>query len=1100
MMERHLLSQRRGVLIVAVLLSIQALNGLEVQAQTTGTIYGDISDPTGAAITGATVTATNLQTNLRRSTTTGSGGSYTFTLLPVGRYRISVEAAGFKSGRAEVDLQVETNLRVDFKLEVGQLTEEVLVSSGAPLVDTVSTTLGKVVEERRIVDLPLNGRNFLQLGVLQAGVTPPIPGIDVVGSGTNNTPGGTRFNFSVNGMRITSNNHLLDGVNNVEPVTGSAMIVPAPDALQEFRILTSNYGAEYGRAGGSIVTVLTKSGTNGFHGSVYEFFRNDVFDARNFFAPEVPALKQNQFGATIGGPIIKDRTFFFGGYEGFRQRKGIPVSAPVPSLAVRRGDFSQEAIKPIDPLTRQLFPGNIIPQERIDPIARRVLQLWPEPNLGTNIWTSAPSGANDRDQFMARLDHSFLGGRNRFTGRYLFDEGSQLIPLGHFASNAAPNIQVPGFSNEDSNRFQNLMLADTHIISSRIINEFRFSYQRANVATGKPVNQVDPATLGFTFPKVTSINVAPSIAVSGITGVGPPIFGRRLYNFFEFADDVAITAGKHSLKFGTDIRHTRLYTLYTSLAHGTFTFNGLATANFAIGNPGNPQADLLLGLPFLFLQAAGKEDKTLRQTAYYFFSQDDFRVSRRLTLNLGLRYELLPGFTERDHLLLTFIPGRQSVISPTLPNGLLHNGDPGVPDTLFPTEKKNFAPRLGLAWDPLGDGKTSVRAGYGIFYDESALVQTYNVFQAPDFQPIAVRILPGILSPGSFADPFGGNSPFRPPLQLPVQVGPGTTNTWIAADTRPAYIQHWNLTLQRQVTSSLAVEVAYVGNKGTRLQGNIDINQPVFTPDATTGNINARRPFSQFGSALQVTPVFNSNYHGLQTTVTQRLSRGLSFQASYTWSKAIDEVTAPTAFFLIPGQTSRIQDVRNLKLDRGLSAFDLRHRFVMSYIYELPFFKQSTGLAHHVLGGWKFSGITSLQSGHPFTVTDSSDPNRDMDTVADRTNLLRDPNLPSDQRTVQRWFDTTAFRRFTTAQAPTLGNAGRNIVISDGIINFDIGLAKDFRVTEETRFEFRWEVFNLFNHPNFGTPVNDFNSPSFGRVFNTSTPERIMQFGLKVLF
>ncbi len=1088
MINTDLFLNRRHCLVVIAFMLI-ALAAFQVRAQTTGTMYGTVSDPNGAAVAGATVSVINEERKLTRTATTGTDGLYNFTVLPVGRYSITVEASGFRPyERKDIDLQVQTNVRVDFPMELGDVTERVVVTAETLQVDAGSSTLGKVVEEKRIVDLPLSGRNFLELGPLQAGVTPSMPGIDAVGSGTNNTPGGTRFNFIVNGMRISSNNHLLDGVNNVEPVTGSAMIVPSPDALHEFRILTNSYGAEFGRAGGSIVTVLTKSGTRNFHGSVYEFLRNDVFDARNFFAPAVPALKQHQFGGTIGGPVIRDKTYFFFSYEGFRQVKGIPVSAPVPSMLVRQGNFSQEANQPIDPFTGQPFPNGIIPPQRINPISNNILntlKLWPEPNVGTNIWSAAPSGSNDRDQFMIRLDHTMMGGKNTLTGRYLFDEGVRFVPVGHFASNSAPNIQVPGFSNEEANRFQSLMLGDTHIFSPRLINEFRLSYQRANVAAGRPVDQVDPATLGFTFPRISSIDVAPVIAVSGVTGLGPPIFSKRVTNFYQLVDNVSFNTARHQLKFGGEIRHTRLTSLFTSLGNASFTFNGLAT--------GNALADFLLGFPFLYLQAAGKEDKALRQTAYYFYVQDDFRATKNLTLNLGLRYELSPGYTEQDNLLLTFIPGARSTLSPTLPTGLVHSGDPGVPRTLFPTDKNNFAPRVGLAWDPFGNGRSSVRAAYGIFYDESGLIQTYNVYQAPDYQPIAVLIFPP-----SFADPFVGNSPFTPPLTFPVPVGPGTTATWIAPDMKPAYIQHWNLTLQHQLTPSLAAEIAYVGNKGTRLQGNVDINQPALTANATPFNVTQRRPLPQLGSTFQVSSIFNSNYHGLQTTLTQRLNRGLSFQAAYTWSKALDDTTSPTAFFLIPGQNAgRAQDNRNLGSERGPSAFDLRHRFVLSYIYELPFFRNSTGFAKHALADWRVTGIVSLQSGHPFTIMDTRDPNVDQVQENDRADLLRDPNLPSGQRTPERWFDTTAFRRLVP---PNQGNAGRNILITDGIQNFDIGVAKDFRFGEQRRLEFRWEVFNLFNHANFGVPVNDLNSQFFGRVLNTSTTERIMQFGLKFLF
>lgn len=1089
MKRRFLVSRGKVVLIASVVLILLALGGGRVRAQTTGTIYGTITDPAGASIHEATVSATNLQTNLTRTTKTAADGSYSFARLPVGRYTVSVEIQGFKTSQQVVDLDVESNLRVDFRLEVGAIAEQVSITGEAPQVDTVSTTLGKVVEERRIVDLPLNGRNFLQLGVLQAGVTPPPAGIIITGNGANEIPGGPSVNFSVNGMRVTSNNHLLDGVNNVEPLSGAAMIVPSPDTLQEFRILTNAYSAEYGRSGASVVTVLTKTGSNRLHGSVYEFLRNDALDARNFFTPQVPALKQNQFGFSVGGPILKDRTFFFGGYEGFRQRRGFPSRTTVPSLRVRRGDFTEEPIKPIDPVTMQRFPGDIIPPERIDPVTRRLLPLWPEPNIGSNVWAGAPTGSNDRDQFIARVDHAFRGGKNNLTGRYLFDAGTLIRPVGsNVGGSTNPIVEIPGLDSQDTNRFQNLLVADTHVFSARLINEFRFSYQRARVIGGIPIETRKPSDLGFTFPVTSSFSSYPSISLPGIGSIGYDNIVRRVYNFFQVAENFVVSSGKHNLKFGADVRHTRLGSIFPSRAFGAFNFN----------NPGvvaSPLGALLLGRPSFFLQAGGKEDKTLKQTVYYFYGQDEIRLSRKVTLNLGLRYELVPGFTERDNAQVTFRAGQKSTVGPTLPVGLLRPGDADVPRTLFPIDKNNFAPRLGIAWDPLGDGKTSIRASYGLFYDESALVQSFHVQQPPDLQPL-LTTFPPLLA--SFADPWGGNSPFRPPLQFPFNVTGRVTAVWIDADLKLAYIQHWNLTVQRQLTSSLAIEVAYVGNKGTKLQGNIDINQPVWMPGATTANANNRRPFAGLSSAFQVSSAFNSNYHGLQVTATQRLSRGLSFQASYTWSKAIDDTSLPTSFFTIPGQPRRAQDSRNLRAERGLSGFDLRHRFVLSHIYEFPFFQKYGGVVTFLLGGWRLSGILSLQSGYPFTVVDSANPSLDnTSTAGDRPDLLRNPNLPSSQRTPDRWFDTGAFRRFV---APNWGTAGRNIVFTDGISNYDMGLSKAFKVTEDKQFEFRWEVFNLFNHPNFGAPVNDFNSPTFGRVFSTSTRERLMQFALKFLF
>ncbi len=1076
---------RLGHSLFTILLfgALLAFAVVDATAQTTGTIYGTVTDTAGAAVSGAAVTVRNLDTNLNRSATTGDTGAYAVTLLPVGPYSVAVEAPGFRLFiRERLELEVNANLRVDGLLEVGEVTERVVVTAELNQVETASSTLGKVVEERRIVELPLNGRNFLQLGVLQSGVVPPPANINMLGSGTNSTPGGTSFNFSVNGQRLTSNNHLMDGVNNVEPFSGAAMVVPSPDSLKEFRILTNAYTAEFGRAGGSIVTVITKGGSNSFHGSVYEFLRNDVFDARNFFSPEVPALKQHQFGGTLGGRIIRDRTFFFGSFEGFRQNKGLPTSTNVPSLLVRQGNFSQEAVKPIDPLTGQRFPNDIIPPQRIDPVARNVLNLYPVPNTGTNRWSGAPVAKNDREQVVVRIDHAF-GEKNTIAGRYILDQGSLISPGGSNVLNLGV-VSVPGFALETANRFQNLMISDTHVFSQRTVNDFRFSYQRAFLTNETPIVTQDPAAIGFTYPTAVDIKAMPGIAVSGHTALGYNFFNERLTNFYQFVDNLSVNAANHSLKFGAEVRHTRVVGLFPSIAFGSFGFTGAVTRN--------PLGDLLLGRPFLFLQAGGKADKKMKQTAYYFYGLDDFRVRRNLTLNLGLRYELAPGYTGEDHLVLTYKAGQQSTFNPAYPVGLLRPTDPGVPATLFPTGKLNFAPRVGIAWDPFSDGKSSVRAGYGIFYDDSSLVQIYTVQQPPDFQPITSTVFPP-----SFADPFLGNSPFNPPLRFPLAFPNGFTTTWTAPDYKLPYLQHWNLTLQRQLTNALAVELAYVGNKGTRLQGTTDPNQAIWAPGATGGNALSRRPNTRIGNVLEISSRFNSSYHGLQSTVTQRLSRGLSFQAAYTWSKAIDDTSLPTGFFQIPGQQSRPQNSRDLKAERGRSAFDIRHRFVASCVYELPFFNRRTGLTSQLMGGWKLNGIVQLQSGYPFTIIDTGDPSRDTVADNDRTNVIRDPNFPSGQRTVESWFDTGAFQRFTP---PGFGNAARNIVDADGVINFDMGLGKDFRFSEQRRIEFRWEVFNVFNHPNFAPPVNDINAVSFGRVLRTSTPERQMQFGLKFIF
>jgi len=1053
-------------------------------AQTTGTIYGRVTDQSGAAIAGAKVTATNVATSIARSTTTQQDGSYSFTLLPIGTYNIDVAATGFAPYQSkDLILEVAANLRNDVGMRVGQVSQVVQVEAATPQVDTGNATVGEAMDATQISNLPLNGRNFMQLGVLQPGVVPPAPGITSQGAGTSHTPGGTSVNFVVNGARLTSNNYLLDGVNNVEPFTGGAMIVPSIDAIQEFRILTNMYDAEYGRGGGSIVTILTKSGTNAFHGSAYDFVRNYLFDARNYFAPEVPPLKQNQFGGTIGGPIKKNRTFFFASYEGFRQSTGTPITTPVPSVAERNGDFSQDAVKPKDPTTGMPFPNNQVPSTRFSQVGVNVLNLYPLPNEGTNIWTGTPPLKNDRDQVEARIDHTLKADKNTISGRYIFDNGTYDQPGGSSILNLG-TVNVPGFGVESPNRFQNFEVSDTQIFSSRLVNEARFSYQRESITDLQPTNNTPNTALGFTYPVDSSILAPPGIAVSGYSALGYNFYNNYQLSLLDIPDNLTFIKGKNNFAFGGDIRHTHVSNVFPSIVFGSFAFTGAVT--------GNAVADLLLGDPLEFLQAGGNDSKEVSQTAFALYAQDNYHLAHNLTVNFGVRWELSPGYTDPQNLEMTFIPGVQSVESPTLPLGLLRPGDPGVPKTIFPTSKTDFAPRVGLAWDPFSDGKTSIRAGYGLFFDDSSLLQIALVQQPPDFQPIDAVILPK-----SFADPFLGNSPFTPPVTFPLKFAPGFTATWISPNFKLPYIQQWNLSAQRQLTNTIALEVAYIGTKGTRLQGTYDPNQAIWAPGATRSNVQSRRPYPAIGNVLDIASAFDSTYNGLQTTLTKRFANGLSFQAGYTYSKAIDNDSTPTGFYVIPGQQTRPQNSRDLAAERGPSAFDLRQRLVFDYVYDLPIYRGRTDKWSYLLGGWRLNGIFYAQTGLPFSVYDSGDPNAGTLVDNTRPNVICNPNLPGGQRSVLEWFNTSCFQRITPG---TWGDEGRNSLRYDGIWNLDMGLGKYFHVFREDNIEFRWEVFNVFNHADFGVPVNDFNSATFGRVLSTSVPERQMQLALKFLF
>lgn len=1079
METKNLLCRRaaESLLLVGVLF---LLSNPALAQDTTATVYGVVRDPEASVVPEARVTVTNEETSFTRQTTTDNRGNYTLALLPVGHYELTTEASGFqKYVHKGITLTVSQVARIDIDLVVGSVSEVVQVTSEVGLVNTQNGSVGQVINERKIRDLPLNGRNFLQLATLQAGIT---PGISLISEFTPSHPG--QITFNANGLRQQSNNFLLDGADNNDGFLGTAAGVPSIDALQEFRILTNAYSAEYGRGGGAVVNVLTRGGTNDFHGSVYEFLRNDLFDARNFFSTNVPALKQNQFGGTFGGPIRKDRTFFFGSYEGFRQRQGVTASSVVPSMLERIGDFSKSATKPIDPVTRQRFPNDAIPMARINQIAKNILALVPAPNRGPNQLSDTNTGSNNLDQFMARIDQNLTQNDN-FSLRYFYENGSSLKPFTN-----PPPVNVPGFPFSDNYRFQNLVLSEVHNFSPQVINEFRFAYSRSRTRYNKPGYQIDPTSLGFTYPILGDANI-PLIFMSGLTAIGTSseTNGLRRDNILEYQDHVTYLRGRHNIRAGTDV-YRNLFSLREDNSNsGSFSFTGAFS--------GNPIADLLLGLPARFSQASPGAPAYFSSTYIQPYVQDDFRVSHRLTLNLGLRYDLNLPVKEKYNRLIAFRPGQKSQLVPTAPTGLVFQGDPGV-DQIVKTDKNNLAPRFGFAWDVFGNGRTSVRGGYGIYYDIVLGTLYGNFVVSPPFTTTV-----NVSSVRSFSDPFGGTSPFAggatglifPPL---------LTMNVIDPDYKTPYNQHWNLSLQRELTKDFVVEVGYVGTKGTNLPGTRVLNTAVFAPGATARNVDARRPFGPaFGQILNFQSTFDSNYNSLQLTANKRLSRGFSLLAAYTWSKTIDDGSFPTGRRAIRVGTLA-QDQNNLRGERGLSNYDARHRLVVSYLWEIPVFRSQKGLLGHLFGGWQMNGIATLQSGRPFVIQDSADPNFDG-VASDRPDLLRNPNLPSNQRTVEHFFDTAAFVR-VPAGTNRFGNAGRDIVIGPDYKNFDFSLMKHFKLWEKAMGELRWEIFDLFNHPNFdnpggGAPANDIASPVFGQLQSTLTnSQRIMQFAVKLTF
>jgi outer membrane receptor protein involved in Fe transport len=1019
--------------------------------------------------------------------------------LPIGHYRVEAQAKGFqKYTQAGITLDVNETATVTIHLRVGTAAEQVEVQADAALVEATVTSLGKTVEEREVLDLPLNGRNFSQLGLLQPGVTPITPGLAEAGGSLRNGQA-----YAVNGQRPESNNFLIDGANNFNAVDAGFVLQPPIDAIAEFRILTHTANAEFGHNSGSTTNIITRSGTNAFHGAAWDFLRNDAMDAKSFFAQSVEPLKRNQFGGTFGGPIRRDKTFFFVYYEGLRNRQGETVDATVPSLLERQGDFSQ-TIDPstgqVDPLvnefTGQPFPGNKLPF--INPISQSLLAFYPLPNNGTNGFITTQTLDQNNDQFGVRLDH-YLTTRDVLNFRYMFSQGNTTDPL----STAGAN--VPGFPVGEDQRVQNFVAQETHTFSPSLVGVARFSFMRNKFLFDEHINHTTPASLGFTYaPSLDAAIGPPFIQIGGYASVGDPITGPR--NTFENAVDISGSLtwvhGRHEIKFGGGYGHDQINVLQGIATNGFFVF---APAPIS-----NAFASFLFGQPVFFLQGGGDLSRGLRGNNLNFYGQDTYKITRRLTLNAGLRYELPFPYTEIKNRTNLFEPGVQSKVFPTAPTGLVYPGDPGVPAGLIPTETTAFAPRVGLAWDPTGTARWLISSAYGIFYDPYYNGQG-GPLQAPISAPPYLQT-PQVNFP-NFADPFNGSNPFTLGFAQPM------TLLTLEPNLRLPYAQDWNLNVQRSFGANWLLEVGYVGTKGTKLPRFIEGNPAVFIPgQSTEDNVDQRRRYSgctlaqptpcNFASVGLIAGIANSNYNALEVSLKKRFGHGLSFLASYTLSKTIDDVSSfnitGSASQSVAGENDLAQNPFDLAAERGRSMFDARHRFVASYEWSLPFWRQPQNWYQHVLGNWQVNGITTFMSGTPFTVYDSQDVSLQGGAPeisgfsSNRPDLVGNPN--SGPRTPQEWFNISAFQRLNpTTQAGQFGNEGRNVVQGPGYQQWDFSLFRNISITESKSLQLRGEFFNIFNHPNFRLPDNDISSPNFGQI-QDALPGRLVQVALKFLF
>jgi hypothetical protein len=1072
-----------GVLMVLGAMAVPAR-----AQQDMGVITGLITDATGAAIPGARVAVVNQDTNETRSTETSVTGAYTVGPMRIGIYSVSVEKAGFKRALwRDIKVSAQDRVRADIQLEVGQVSDAISVTAEAPLLQAETSSLAHVVSQRDIRELPLNGRNFQQLAWMTAGVAPATASRD------------RESGFNAHGQPMTQNSFIIDGVDNNNNVMGMQdrkmqVVVPSLDAVAEFKVQTSNYSAEFGRNSAALMIVSIKSGTNAFHGSVFEYLRNDKFDARDAFNyvdrngdgkadPEV--LKQNQFGATLGGPIVRDRTFFFGSWEGRRERRAQTDMATVPTADERNGLFAPSMVTVRDPATGQAFPGNQIPRARFDATAAKMIELWPQPNFagsGTRAnFIRNPPWNTTRDALDARIDHN-LTENDKMFGRFSLSRYDNLRD-----SLFEPPARG-GQGNDrafDDNDARSVAFSYTRLFTPTLLNEFRYGFNRQKVdkrELSKELSSELNARYGIKgIPAHGRLFGLPLFTLSGALGyanLGEPgsMPNFKISQVHQYLNNLTWNRGNHNFKFGADLRWNRSDIFGGASSHGNLTFDGQFT-RVSFG-------DFLLGMPGsagLTTQLIGN----MRFRNYMFYALDDWKLTPRLTLNVGLRYELTtPWFEKYDNMNQIDIqagPAFNTIIQAG------HCGSSYSCRGLVNTDANNWAPRLGLAYQ-LG-GRTVLRAGGGVFYGGQGSLGAdgrginnwpYNrsvTAQSTTTAP-ALRLSDGY--PTNF---LGGTD--TPPQNL-------NWTVWEKNFPSPTVYQ-WNFAVQQELVAGASLTVAYVGSSSNYLMDAYNWNGSEPGPPATE---RQRRKIPAWNNVNLRTPFGASNYHGLDAQLERRYAGGLTLTAAYTWSHSIDNI--PEQFGSGGGG---LMDYRNFDLNRGNSNFDLRHRFVAAAIYELPLAKGRQGALRHVFGGWQLSSLVSAQTGHYFTVTVPNARTRLGATCIGNwwPDRIADPTLET--RTADRWFDQAAFiLPRDSAGNWRIGNAGRAILSSDGPFNLDFGLMKAFPLTESVRLQFRWETFNLTNTPTLGDPNSNIESPDFAISRGTVSTPRQMQFALRLEF
>jgi len=1162
-----------GALALMMALALTPAYGQIVNASLTGSV----TDPTGAAVPDASVTATDAATGQATKTTADAGGNYNLPSLHPGTYNISVEKAGFKAAvLTGITLLVDQKAVVNAQLQIGDVSTTVEVSGRAAIVETNTASVGTVIGEREVVDLPLNLRRFGSLASL-------VPGTTTDNGGFANNQFGSPFSeasYAANGARSSSNNSIIDGVDSRNMTFGGFAVSPPPDAVQEFKVQTNIYDAAFGKTAGSTINLVTRSGTNEFHGGAYEFLRNDYLDSAPFFQKTLPEYRRNQFGASFGGPIKKNKTFFFMNFENLRQIQGGNSTTLVPTPAQLGGNLGGLTGKMVNlcgtggpanlnydsgqlfnPASESLFTcpsgtlagstivvgapiaGNVINPANFDPVAVKALSYnpFPAPNssvAGANFIQAAPLPLTQY-QGDLRIDHTF-NDRNQLNGHYIIGNS--------FATNPYSGYNfLPGFGDTIYFRGQNVALGWTHTFGAHLLNEAHFGFQRDyDIADCASCPRAAGFEEGFGIKNLTAVSPSfegfPIFNFNNFSGIGDsnyrPVISPDMVE--KYQDNLTWTKGKHTIVFGADMQFYQIFREAASFApHGQIYFNGQYSSLF--GSTPDAQssvadlADFLLGYPNNAARTIKYQDTNQRGGGFWnWYGQDDFKISSNLTVNLGIRWEYRRWATDKTNNYLTFAPTGPAFSGPgdgilvsALPNtandalctsnaySYLHqNGlmaDPCLiassaqraqlgftgrtAQTLIFPDKKQFAPRLGIAWRPTSSDRFVVRTGYGIFYDTPNFNNQHFVNNNPVFSPSQLFVTSSETLPtATTANIFntGGGIP-----DLAAQF----ISLYVSPNYKAPYVQQWSFGFESQFAQNWALDLNYIGAKGTHL-GTLHIfaNQP----EPGTGALQSRRPYPDFGQMLFTSPDANSSYNSLQTKITKRFSNGMSLLIAHTFAKSIDDNEGDEGFGGGSGNFNSQDDNRRW-LDRGRAFTDARNRLVVSYIYELPVgqgrrYLNTGGVANAVLGGWQVSGITQLQSGFPFTVGSGDFSNTGSTNARpDRTCFGNGP------KTIAQWFDTscfntTALQTALAAGTPRFGDSGRNILSGPGLNDFDFAALKHFVLSERFKLEFRAELYNMWNTPNFSYPHTSVTSASFGKITSTNGPARQIQFGLKLNF